>query len=858
MTPADEVLWDRWDEVDRLLEEVLDLPPGSREAYVSDRERADPALGALLRRLVTNAAGIGGRVDTPAESLVGRAFGVEGDPDLPPGAAVGRWVIIRRRARGGMATVYEAERADGAYEQRVALKVLRRGLDTEDLVRRFLVERQILSTLAHPNIARLLDGGSTDDGRPFLVMELVEGEPITGWADARGLDLDRRLERFLGVADAVHAAHRQLVVHRDIKPSNVLVDAEGRVRLLDFGIAKLLEGEPEVTAVGARALTPEYASPELLRDQPITTASDIYQLGLLLHELLTGRRPEAGRAPARPSRLARDAGDLRLARRLTGDVDLILATALRPEPEARYASADEFAADVRRHLRRLPVQAHPESAAYRFRKFLGRHPLFLPGAAAVVLAVGGFITVLALQNRRLARERNAAEAATRRSEATQAFFVDLLRSPDPYAPADPERGRAITVVEALQLGAARVDEELQGDPLLRASLLATIGNVLGSLGQWADARTVLEESVALRAANADTLSPEFSVELGLLSGLIDGVDQNDSALAVARRRLALERGRDPASPSLLGAALGGLADRLSKVEPTEALGHQEEAVRVLQVGDARELGGAVKNLADHYNNVGRHADAEAAARRAVAVLDSALGPDHPTTAMAVHTLGQTLGSSGQFAEAATHLGRSLGIFEGQLGTTHPFTLMMRGNYGVYLLNAEDPAAAEPVFRQLAEDFARIQGPNSQRRGSMLQNLAVALLRQGRLAEAEAYIREAEAVFRAALPAGSIPLTYPMLTRAEIELARGEFRAAHQTTRQVVAMLEGKLPDAHPARLMAQCRLGRALAGLGRTAEARVALEAVVARMAGAEGLREAHRLECEGALAALGGPALAG
>jgi tetratricopeptide (TPR) repeat protein len=224
----------------------------------------------------------------------------------------------------------------------------------------------------------------------------------------------------------------------------------------------------------------------------------------------------------------------------------------------------------------------------------------------------------------------------------------------------------------------------------------------------------------------------------------------------------------------------------------------------------------------------------------------------------VHTLGQTLGSSGQFTEAATHLGRSLGVFERQVGATHPFTLTMRGNYGVYLLNAEDPAAAEPVFRQLAEDFARIQGPNSQRRGNMLQNLAVALLRQGRLAEAEEYIREAEAVFRAALPAGSVPLAYPLLTRSEIELARGEFGAAHRTTMRIVALLGGKLPDAHPARLMADCRLARALAGLGHTSEARAALEAVVARMAGAEGMREAHRRECEEALAALGGPTLAG
>ena len=848
---TDWILWDRWGEVDRLLEAALDLPPDQQAAFIVDRERDDPAVGALLRRLVANAAATSGRADTPAESLVGQALGTTEDPDLAPGTAVGRWLIVRRRARGGMATVYEAERADGAYEQRAALKVLRRGLDTEDLVRRFLVERQILSSLTHPNIARLLDGGSTGDGRPFLVMELVEGEPITVWADARGLDLERRLELFLGVADAVHAAHRQLVVHRDIKPSNVMVDAEGRVRLLDFGIAKLLEGEPEVTAVGARALTPEYASPELLHGKPITTASDIYQLGLLLHELLSGQRPETGKTPGRPSRVVQGTGNARLARRLEGDLDLILGTALRPEPEARYPSVDEFAADVRRHLRRLPVHAHPESASYRFRKFLRRNPVFLPGASVAVLALGAFIAVLALQNQRLERERNAAEAANRRSQETQAFFVDLLRSPDPYAPADAERGRAITVVEALQLGAARVDDEIQGDPLLRASLLGTIGSVLGSLGQWADARTVIEESVTLRAANGDTLSADFSTELGLLGGMIGGLDQVDSALSVARRRLALERARSPLVPVLLGEALTGMSDRLGPVDPSAALTHQEEAVQVLRAEDGRRLGSALKTLADRYNSVGRHSDATAMARRAVAVLDTALGPEHPTTAMAVHSLGQALGSAGEYDEAAEHLARSLRTFEAHLGPAHPFTLSMRGNYGVFLLNSENPAAAEPVLRLLAEDLAKVPGPPTRVQGNTLQNLAVALLRQGRLVEAEGFIREAEVVLRKTLPAGSPALAFPMLTRAEIQLARGEFAAAHLTATQIRAMLQGKLPDTHPARLVADCRLGRAQAGLGRTVAARATLDTALTRMQGAEGMRKAHRLECEEARAAL-------
>ena len=344
----------------------------------------------------------------PAVAMVRAVLDTDPDADdLPPDATIDRYRIIGRLGRGGMATVYRAERSDGSYEQQVALKVLRRGVDTTDLIRRFLVERQILSSLTHPNIARILDGGSTGDGRPYLVMELVPGEPITAWADARRLSVPARLRLFLQVVDAVHDAHQQLVVHRDLKPSNILVDETGRVKLLDFGIAKLLDADGDHTDVGARPLTPHYASPEQLEGGRITTATDVYQLGLLLRELLTGLRPvrpdlRTGATTARMSASVLDHGagaaspaaraiqrgttPARLRRRLVGDLDLIVAKALRVEPELRYASADEFAADLRRHLRGLPIQAHPESARYLARKFVTRHRWFIPAVGA--LAIG--------------------------------------------------------------------------------------------------------------------------------------------------------------------------------------------------------------------------------------------------------------------------------------------------------------------------------------------------------------------------------------------------------------------------------------------------------------------------------------
>lgn len=850
MSVPDDLFWPRWDEVDGWFEAALDLAPSGQAALLERLEANDAEMAALLRRLLRRAAESAPRAETPAPSLLAEVFPTAAaEPDLVPGSSVGRWTILRQHGRGGMATVYEAERADGVYTQRAALKVLRRGLDTEDLVRRFVRERQILSSLTHPNIARLLDGGSTTDGRPYLVMEFVEGEPITKWVLSRALDVPQRLQVFLGVADAVHAAHRQLVVHRDIKPSNVLVDENGRVRLLDFGIARLLEdeGESERTIAGSRVLTPDYASPEQLRDEAITTASDVYQLGLLLHEALTGLQPKAGQAPMRPSRVALDHSNDHLARQLSREIDLILDKALRNEADQRYSSADEFATDIRRHLRGLPIHAHPESAAYRVRKFLGRNPFVLPGSAAIVIALVAFVSMLAVQNRRLERERDAAAAASRAAQQTQALLLDVLGSPDPYAPADPERGRGITVVEALRLGAERIDGELGSDPVLHASLLSTIGSVFNSLGQYDESVEVLERAIALRQIAGDSTSSDFSRDLGMLSGAFRGSGEEDSSIVQAEHRLELERARKPREPLLLASALTAAAYAVEHTDPLNAVALQEEAVEILRESGGRELADALRTLADSYREIGRHQQSELVARQAVDLFDAILGPEHASTAMALHTLGQTLGERGRFAEAAALLERSLGVFERDLGTEHPFTLSMRNNLGVVYLNADDPANATAVFREVLAGRTRVHGPRSSAVAGAMQNLATSLLGQGRLPEAESFSREAESLYRDVLPAGSIVITFPMLTRSEIQLARGDFQGARATASAVRAALDGRLPPAHPAVLMADCRLGRALAGLGLQDRARSTLDSALALMQTAEGVRDRHLIECRAA-----------
>ena len=368
------------------------------------------------------------------------------------GQTIGNWRLVSKIARGGLATVYKAERADDAYDQLVAFKVMRRGLDTDDLIARFRAERQILSSLEHPAIAQILDGGALDDGRPYLVLEYVNGDSITDYCEANSTDERGRLVLLIEVLRALHHAHRYLVVHRDVKPSNILVSKDGHVTLLDFGIAKLLDpaampGASTLTRTGVSLLTPGYGSPEQHAGEAVTTASDIYQVGRVMEDLLGIQK---------------------------GDIGAIMAKAMHSDPAQRYTSSDEMLADIKRYLDGLPVIARPDSAVYRLGKLVKRRPWLVPVVAIVTLGIAAYITTLTIYSQRIAKE----EALT---AASQQFMVDLFRSADPFAPADAERGRAITVVEALRIGQDRIGNELTGQPELRASLLGTISDVYTSL-----------------------------------------------------------------------------------------------------------------------------------------------------------------------------------------------------------------------------------------------------------------------------------------------------------------------------------------------------------------------------------------
>ncbi|MBK6459143.1 MAG: serine/threonine protein kinase [Gemmatimonadetes bacterium] len=533
-----------------ILERVLELAAGDRADHLDAECSGNPALRADVERLLAVATGAPLWIDEVAfDRFDALLHDVQRAADAPDDDAIGRQIgpfrLLSEIGRGGMGVVYRAERSDAQFRQQVALKLIKRGMDTDFVVRRFRAERQILASLAHPNIARLLDGGTTDDGRPYFVMEYIEGEPIDRYARTHALPLTARLELFLQVCDAVGYAHQQLVVHRDLKPLNILVTPGGVPKLLDFGIARILQDEGDgATGTGVRALTPAYASPEQLEGLRPATASDVYSLGVVLYELLTGSLPHAVRSrspddmaqairttePPRPSAVA-TALPGRLQRGLRGDLDNIVLMALRKEPQRRYASVEQLAADIRRHLAGMPVMARTDTFRYRAGKYVRRNVAAVTAAAAVALLLVMGSAAVAWQAR--IATQNAERANRRfgqlRTLARSVLFdyhdavVDLPGS-------TPVRERFVKDgLEYLD----KLSAEASDDPSLQqelaaayermgdvqgGTLVASLGNTSGAIVSYRKALSILEPLLRSDSTNIGTQGAiaRVSRDLGML------------------------------------------------------------------------------------------------------------------------------------------------------------------------------------------------------------------------------------------------------------------------------------------------------------------------------------------------------
>ncbi|MCH9649703.1 MAG: serine/threonine-protein kinase [Deltaproteobacteria bacterium] len=734
---------------------------------------------------------------------------------LQEGAILGdRYRIVRRLGAGGMGVVYLAERADGQFQHQVALKVIRAGASRQ-AADRFLRERQILAGLSHKHIARLLDGGVSAAGQSYLVMEYVDGEPIDKYCRTNGLGVEDRLRLLCDVCAAVQAAHLQLIVHRDLKPSNILVTRDGEVKLLDFGIAKLLPSEEAADLTAGHAMTPQYASPEQYRGEGITVLSDVYQLGLVAYEVLSGARPyevstatpqEAAqriceRDPDRPSAAALTGGSgseaqetvdtvpsnrslvLSIGRELKGDLDAIVLKALSKEPERRYSSAARLREDIENHLAGRPVSARPASLSYRTGKFLRRHRVasVVAGLGLGTLAISSllFTQGLARERDRTALERDRAAGEARQAEEVVRFLTDLFDVSDPerIAPED------VSTRELLERGASRIDQDLKDQPLARARLMVALGKIYNNLGNYQRAKELLEPSLEVLASHPDGGAAALSEGLSTLSRVEILLGNYESGLQVSQRAYDHHLKTLPTGDVRITKSLGWIGTSLN------FLGRYSEAeeISARAVALAREGGVEGSDMSEYLANqgsiltkLGRVLEARELFQEAVDHATEAFGPDHPSIARHLTNLGITYGYVGDHEQALAINLRALAIQEKALGPSH-------ADVGVNLVN-------------ISKSYESLS----------------------RWAEAEEAANRAIQVQEEALGPSNPVVAVALLNLSGLYVKTGRASAAEGLARRALEIQEETLAPNHPYRGMSWQSLGEALMALERQGEAEAA------------------------------------
>ncbi|HEV8237740.1 MAG TPA: serine/threonine-protein kinase [Thermoanaerobaculia bacterium] len=815
----------RWQQIKALIDDALAAPTEEqtrivREAAGTDRGLADEALLYLSHV-------------TGGDSPEGVATSLEGQ-------RVGPYRIIREIEFGGMGEVYEAEQ-DLPLQRRVALKLVRQGLDSARIVARFDGERQALALMNHPTISHVFDAGTNVDGRPYFAMELIDGEPITDYCDAHRADLRQRLMLFIKVCEGVQHAHQKGIVHQDLKPANVLValrDGKPVPKIIDFGIASALDSwgrAPSGTGIG----TPGYMSPEQWQGEPVDTRTDLYSLGVLLHVLLVGELPrgERGSAPLAPSvailKLPEGAAAARakarstcmraLERRLRGDLDWIVAKATQSDRANRYASVSELAIDVSRHLQDEPVLAGPSTTAYRLNKFLRRHRPGMAAAAMVALAlVGGVVGAgLGLMRARRAEDLAREEARRASREARTAnrvrnFMVGLFETSEP----DKARGNTITAREILDAGSRRINAELQDEPGMRATLMSTMGVVYKQLGLYDSAEPLLAKALAIREAKLgrdDAQSAGIVNEMAELQRLRGRYPEAEALhlKALAIRSRLLGRTHPDVADSLN--ELGLL--RLNQGRYRQAEADLKEAARIWRGASDDMVVHALSNLAVLYRDEGKLDQAAVLFEEMIAWQEKTLGPEHSDVIANVNNVADLYRMVGRYAKAEALFQRALAVNIKVMGPEHPRVATTLSNLAmVYRLEGKYRQAEDFARRGLALD-AKLQGEHSPDFATSLNNLAMILREEGRYDEAEPMFQQALVTRRKVLGYDH-PLVANSLNQIGLlRTATGRYAEAERLFTESLRIREAALGPDHPYLAVTLTNLASLYQKQGRYREA---------------------------------------
>ncbi len=677
------------------------------------------------------------------------------DETLPAQKVIGSWRLLKQIGRGGMGAVYLAERADEQFEQQAALKILPTGLDTDQARARFLVERQILAQLVHDNIARLLDGGVTDDGVPYFVMDFVDGLPIDVYCTENKLSVRQKLALVLEITRAVQFAHRNLIIHRDLKPNNVLIDTAGHVRLLDFGIAKMLFADSvdrQLTQETRRPVTPAYSSPEMLRGEPVDVTTDVYSIGALIYTLLTDRAPlsfDGLSITEMYERATNEDPDLvgQFDAGFKGDLETIVAKALAKQPEERYESVESLANDLRNYLHGLPVTAQPPTALYRIRKFVGRHRLGVAFSAFAVSALAGIAALATWSAIQSDRQAQQIEMERDRAEQTKGFIVSIFESADPNIVPEEQTARQI-----LEAGRARIEQELADQPEVQADLLHTMNSVYRSWRLPLESREVLTRELELRESAGDTNSNEYVRALYELAVSTDISGDYDASLEYATRALDISS----ASNNIIGQAQGH--ERIGRVHHLrgefEVAGTHYRQARDLTVQEKGADSIDAAYIMEHLGNLYIHQqDFDAGLQELKTSLDirrQHVEGDHAELSSTLLAIGSAHLGLQQYDDAHAFYQDGYSMNDRLYGTDNSYNMYFANGLGKVAEARGDYEGAAALYDETAL-LINLHTPDSPNLAFAIGNSARILALQNQCNEALPKFAQAAAIFTEKLP-----------------------------------------------------------------------------------------------------------
>ena len=884
----------RWLQIKELFRQSQQQPEHERERWLADQCADDSDMLRQLGGLLAAQRASPGILDDGAVGVLRQLGNDQAARDLSE-QHIGAYRLLRLLGEGGMGSVYLAERDDGSFVQRVALKLVRADFVNAETRARFFRERNFHARLVHPHIAQLHDGGVTADGTPYFTLEYIEGEPITKYCDTHALDIRQRLLLILQVCAAVEYAHRNLIVHRDLKPTNILIGGDGTAKLLDFGIAKLLDVQPgeEQTVTQARMMTPQYASPEQVLGEPITTATDVYAIGVLLYELLCGRLPYAradsgtiswakavveeapeslGRALSRTAGSAkRPTGDAAAATRnttlpalrrsLRGDLDRIAHRALAKEPEARYASVNALADDVRAYVAGRAISGG--SRRYRLRKFVRRHWLPLAAAATIALVLVSSVAAIVWQARQTAHQAQA-------TLAVRDFLYGLFTAVDPRE----AKGREVSAHELLDRGAERITRNKTLDAQQKGEMSGVLGRIYYQLGLFDQAEKLQESAIAslsalneqplliarLESERAETMTERADLKgaAALVNAAQKKIDSVANAPIVDRARvlhakamisiaqrdflsaqrnadaeLALVRNADVDNNVLFHALLSAGTARwgLTKTQEAETLFREALAVALRDAGqDDLDVAQARANIGNALQNESRYAEAAGMAKQAWTTRQKVLGPNHPKTMDSQRSLGLSYFHLGLYAQARVELEQVIAAQRANLGNEHPAVAGTQINLGLTLTELRDMDAAERVLNESISIFEKKYGRDYDGVHIALGNLAALHLVQGKLDLAENELTEVRIQDNKKPPGMDAYFTgYRM---GELKRLRGNAKGAIAEDRAALELAEKLNGDDNRYAALAHHYLGLALRDGGDEAAAEKQMRAALVSYAG--------------------------